>query len=323
MRLAARTTLSRCFYSLLVLGLGGSLAEAKVTFEFTYFDVVLDNDMRFDDPTLGADRRAVVETTAALMGNRIAQTATVEIGVAPSLMDGSGGPIGIAAANFLDTSPGIRDGEIYRRIVLGIPDPTPGDMDNLDGGMVFDFGYAVDLTGPSTPGVAYFPDVVRHELTHALGYGSFLEADQTGFNGTSPADMYTRFDSMLTTDAGPGMTGLAIVDAAGMQLLAPALFDPAFGSGLVFDGPAARAANGGEPVKLFGSGPTHSALASDVMFPSPAVGFVRDDWSPRDVGVSPIWVTTLSRSRVRSHSSPSCCHCCWAASGRLRFRHGP
>jgi hypothetical protein len=284
MKSRAIASLFKCIGCFLLVGLLSPNVDAKVTFEFTYFDVVNDTDIGFDDPTLGADRRAALEATATAMGNRIGQTATVEFGLAPSLMDGTGGPIGIAAANFLDTTPGIRDGEVYRRTELGISDPTPGDINNLDGGAIFDFGYSVDLTGPSTPGNAYFPDVVRHELTHALGYGSFLRADQTGFNGSSPLDMYTRFDSMLKTDAGPG-TGLAIIDASGAQLLDSATFDVAFGSGLVFDGPAARAANGGLPVKLFGFDPTHSAAASDVMFPSPAVGFVRDDWAPADVGV--------------------------------------
>jgi hypothetical protein len=254
-------------------------ARAAVTFEFTYFDVVNANGRGFDDPVLGAARRAALELTASQMGSRIAQTATIEVGLAPSQIDGTG-PIGIASATFLDTTAGIRDGEIYRRIVLGLPDTTPT---GLDAGVVFDFGYDVALSGTPVPFQPYFPDVARHELTHALGFGSFLRSTGLGFNGAAP-DMYTRFDSMLTTDGGPG-AGMPIVDAAGNLLLDPAAYAAAYTAGFVFDGPATRAANGGLPLKLASMSPSHSANSSDVMFPSPAQGFVRDDWTPLDVAV--------------------------------------
>ncbi len=259
--------------------LQASIATADVTFVFTYFDVDTSTGVGFDDPTLGADRRAALEAVAAEIGARIEQDATVEIGVAPSQTDGTG-PIGIGSATFLDTSPGIRDGEVYRRIVLGEADVDDG----LDGGIVFDFGYDVVLSGPPVVGVACFRDVARHELTHVLGYGSFIKADGKGFNETAP-DMYTRFDSMLTTDAGPGADGLPIVDEMGNLLLDDATFAFANGTGLVFDGTEARAANSGAPIKLFAADPTHSGTDDDVMFPSPAVGEVREDWTAMDVAI--------------------------------------
>lgn len=125
--------------------------------------------------------------------------------------------------------------------------------------------------------------MARHELTHILGFGSFIKSNGTGFNGTTP-DMYTRFDSLLTTDGGAGM-GLPVVDAGGNQLLDMATFTAAHGSGLVFEGTETRAANGGAALKLFGADPTHSAAMTDVMFPSPAVGSTRDDWTDREAAV--------------------------------------
>lgn len=253
-------------------------ARAEVTFTFTFFDVTTSTGVGFDDPVLGAARREALEAVAAHIGSRIGQTATVEIGVAPSETDGTG-PIGIGSATFLDTTPGIKDGEVYRRIVLGEADVDIG----LDGGIVFDFGYDVSLSGTPTAGMACFRDVARHELTHVLGYGSFVKADGTGFNETAP-DMYTRFDSMLETDSGDG-DGLKVVDDDGNLLLDAATFAAAHGVGLVFDGTASRAANGGLPIKTFGSDPTHSGEMSDVMFPSPAVGMLRADWSDKDVAI--------------------------------------
>lgn len=253
-------------------------AAAEVTFVFTFFDVTTSTGVGFDDPALGAARREALEAVGSAIGRRIGQTATVEIGVAPSESDGTG-PIGVGSATFLDTTPGIRDGEVYRRIVLGEPDVDAG----FDGGIVFDFGYDVSLSGTPPAGVACFRDVARHELTHVLGYGSFIKSDGTGFNETSP-DMYTRFDSMLETDSGDG-DGLPVVDADGNLLLDAPTFAAAHGIGLVFDGAESRAANGGLPVKRFGSDPTHSAEMADVMFPSPAVGTMRADWSEKDIAV--------------------------------------
>lgn len=253
-------------------------ASAEVTFVFTFFDVTTATGVGFDDAALGAARRAALEAVAAEIGARIGQTATVEIGVAPSQTDGTG-PIGIGSATFLDTTPGVRDGEVYRRIVLGEPDVDAG----LDAGIVFDFGYDVSLSGTPAAGEACFRDVARHELTHVLGYGSFIKSDGTGFNETTP-DMYTRFDSMLETDSGDG-EGLPVIDSDGNLLLDAPTFAAAHGVGLVFDGSESRSANGGLPIKTFGSDPTHSATMSDVMFPSPAVGMERTDWSDKDVAV--------------------------------------
>jgi len=253
-------------------------ATAEVTIVFTFFDVTTATGRGFDDPVLGAERRAALEAVGAEIGGRIGQTATIEIGVAPSETDGTG-PIGVGAATFLDTTPGVRDGEVYRRIVLGEPDTDAG----LDAGIVFDFGYDVSLSGTPAPGVACFRDVARHELTHVLGYGSFIKADGTGFNETAP-DMYTRFDAMLETDSGDG-EGLPVIDSDGNLLLDASTFAAAHGIGLVFDGTASRAANSGLPIKTFGSDPTHSAAMSDVMFPSPAVGTMRADWTDKDVAI--------------------------------------
>lgn len=249
-------------------------ARAAVTFQITYFD---GPTAGFNDPVLGAARRAAFEAVVADIGSRIGQTATVQIGVAPSQSDGTGF-IGTGGATFLGAgapAAGIRDGEVYRRIVLGLPDTDPG----LDAGLAFDFGYAMALSGTPAPGVSYFPDVARHELTHVLGFGSFLTAAGTGRNGTAP-DVYTRFDSFLENSAGS-----SIVDAGGNLVLSPSDYASAWAAGFYFDGPNARAANGGDRIRLYPGSPSHSVLASDVMYPSPAVGYARDEWTARDIGI--------------------------------------
>ena len=82
--------------ALLLLAITRSLS-AEVTFVFTFFDVTTSTGRGFDDPVLGAERRAALEAVGAEIGARIGQTATIEVGVAPSETDGTG-PIGIGAA---------------------------------------------------------------------------------------------------------------------------------------------------------------------------------------------------------------------------------
>lgn len=246
------------------------LCEAEVRFDFTYFDIQTNTGLGFDDPVLGSDRVAALEAVAADIGSQIGQTATVEIGIAPSESDGSGF-LATAGAEFIDTTPGFRDGEVYRRIVLGETDTTP---DVLDGGMVFDFGYALSLSGMPEPDEVYFPDLARHEITHLLGFGSFIRVDGTGFHGTAP-DMYSRFDSMVT--AGP--SGQSVLAEDGTLALNPIVYGVSASFGFLFDGPATREANDGAALRLFAFAPSHTAREEEVMFPSPAKGYVRDDWT--------------------------------------------
>ncbi len=261
----------------LVVSLAAGNVPAAVTFNFTYFNSMANPNTGFFDPVLGAARRAALEAVAADIGSKIGQTATVEVGVAPSLLTGTGF-IGTANQTFLNAAApaaGIFDGEVYRRIVLGEPDNNPG----FDGGLQFNFGYNVALSGTPAAGQAYMPDVFRHELTHMLGYGSLVRANGRGRNNQTP-DVYSRFDSFLRTGAGQ-----PLIDNGGNLLLSLEAFTTAYTAGVRFDGPATRAANEGEPLLFYFSDTTHSRNPADVMYVSPAVGYVRDAWSERDIAV--------------------------------------
>ena len=274
----------------------GDKLHATVTFQFTYFDAA---GVGFNDAAVGPARRAALESVAADIGSMIGQTATVQIGIAPTEFDGTDF-IGIASQTNLNTAPpaaGIFDGEVYRRIVLGMPDVSPA----LDAGMAFDFGYAPALSGVPAPGQAYFPDVARDELTHLLGYASQLRADGTGLNGTSP-DVYYRFDTFVKTSGGE-----SIITPASSLAVSPLVYASAYAAGLVFDGPATRAANGGVPLPLYFASPTHSKLPDDVMFVSPAVGYARDAWSARYRGPHRLRVPDCSGTERLRVGAPGHC----------------
>ena len=74
----------------LVVSLAAGNVHAAVTFNFTYFNSMANPNTGFFDPVLGAARRAALEAVAADIGSKIGQTATVEVGVAPSLLTGTG-----------------------------------------------------------------------------------------------------------------------------------------------------------------------------------------------------------------------------------------
>jgi hypothetical protein len=116
-------------------------------------------------------------------------------------------------------------------------------------------------------------------MTHLLGYGSLMRSNGRGRNDTQP-DVYSRIDSFLEA---PG--GAPLIDAGGNMLLSPGDFATAYVIGVSFDGPATRGANGGSPLLFYFSDTTHSRDPADVMFVSPASGFVRDAWSARDIGI--------------------------------------
>jgi hypothetical protein len=274
-----RTSALRLSVAAAVLTACVSPVQAVVTFEFTYFDTP---GTGFNAPGSGDAFKFVLEDIAAEIGGGITQTATVKIGVAPSEFDGTGFSAS-AGATFIGTDPpasGFFDGEVIDRIVNGTPHPgTPGVCGGVecDGALVVDLGYIWNVDSSPGPTEIDFRSVMLHELTHILGYASFIASDGTGFNGTTP-DVYTKFDSFVKTSGG----ALSLIDPGGFPAFGPGVFPTVLAAGTDFVGPDALAAGG---VGLAASDPTHSGAVVDVMFATSPTGFVKDIWTVRDVAV--------------------------------------
>jgi hypothetical protein len=262
-----------------VLTACASQVQAVVTFEFTYFDTP---GTGFNAPGSGDAFKFVLEDIAAEIGGFFAQTATVKIGVAPSEFDGTGFSAS-ASATFLsfETAPpasGFFDGEVIKRIVNGEPHAgVSGGCGGLecDGGLVVDLGYTWSVDSTPGPTEIHFRSVMLHELTHILGYGSFIASDGTGLNGTTP-DVYTKFDSFVVTGSG------ALIGPGGFPAFSPGAFPSILASGVFFAGPVTASMGG---VALAASDPSHSAAVADVMFPTSPVGTVKDLWTISDFTV--------------------------------------
>ncbi len=255
-----------------------SPVQAVVTFEFTYFDTP---GTGFNAPGTGDAFKFLLEDIAAEIGGFMASTATVKIGVAPSEFDGTGFAAS-AGATFKGTAfpaAGFFDGEVIDRIVNGTPHPgTVGACGGVecDGALVVDLGYTWSVDSSPEPAEIHFRSVMLHELTHILGYGSFIASDGTGFNGTTP-DVYTKFDSFVTTGGGTPLIG-----PGGIPAFGPGAFPAILAGDIAFSGPNAIAAGG---VSLAASDPSHTSISIDVMFPSSPVGTINEFWSPREFAV--------------------------------------
>ena len=169
---------------------------------------------------------------------------------------------------------------------IGVPAAGAAECGGMPchGVMVVDFGYSYALSGPPSPTEIHFPGLMLHELTHILGYGSFIKPTGplagTGLNGTIP-DVYTRFDLFVTE-----LDGTPVIDVGSYE---PSTTDPnkfaeLLTFGVKFDGGFASVAAMGDFILAL-SDPTHSSLPGDIMGGALAFGAETFGWSPVDIGV--------------------------------------
>lgn len=126
-------------------------------------------------------------------------------GSAPAGVLGSASSYYIAPSNNSITTGGILDGEIWKTIHLGQDSYTNlGSSVNLyHGEIAFNFADAniqwhTDLTTNAPSNLYDLYTVVLHEVTHALGFGSFINQNGASITG---AGYYSRYDTFLRTNA--------------------------------------------------------------------------------------------------------------------------
>lgn len=170
---------------------------SAVVFNFIFDDVLNDTNLGFDDPSSGALRQTTLTSFInSTIGASLAGSATIDIKVNNSLTSGTGflasaGPLVPLAAN------SFQGGLVYSHITTGI-DPSGS---NPDGVMTWNFGYDWAINTNPTGGQVDFRSVALHELTHALGFLSFIESDGASSFGSN---VYSKFDSFLKDSATGG-----------------------------------------------------------------------------------------------------------------------
>ncbi|MCF3650988.1 hypothetical protein [Synoicihabitans lomoniglobus] len=212
-----------------------SVAWGQLTFEFDFADV----NTGFNDPTLGAERRASLASGANLLANYFTTAAprTVKITVNASQSDGSG---------FLASAGGITyvGAGFQANFPMQVIQSGDHSGQSSHGSMTWDFGYTWDYDNSISSGAYDFQRVAMHELTHVLGFSSYIGSDGAGLFDGNPTT-YSYFDQFLT-DA----SGNALVDSSGNYQGGTILSD-GVSSDVYFNGANAVAANGGERVHMY------------------------------------------------------------------------
>lgn len=160
------------------------------SFTVTYLDVAADNDIGFDDPALGAGRRAVMDGVLAYLAGVITDGGNCDVEVRVSQTDGSGA-LAFAGTSY-PMAAGFQPGRAFQHLTTGI-DPNPATADIL---VTVDFGYPWN----DTAGPVAWPDfdlysVLLHEVTHGLGIASL--SNGSGTSSTGFGGIFTSYDNLI------------------------------------------------------------------------------------------------------------------------------
>lgn len=211
------------------------LAHAQITFSFTFSDT----NSGFNDPVLGATRRAALQSAATTLSSYLVGYAprTVNLTVDTSYNDTESSILASAGSSAFAASNSFQRNLVQTMIQTG----SNSGQSSL-GTIVWNFGYTWDYDDNVSLGAIDFKSVAMHELIHTLGFESFISSAGTGLGGGTT---WSIFDQFLTDAAGN-----RLVTAGGVYNGGTILTDD-FGSDVYFSGPNAMAANGGQRVHIF------------------------------------------------------------------------
>ena len=215
------------------------LPASALTFNIVYGDVSGNTGEGFDDDALGADRRAVVTDVTDYLSSVIDSPGTIDLQVQNS-WDIDNGPLGNGGTYFFDGPPGYSSGLAQQHAETG-QKPFNGIADAF---LRLNFAYDYNLSDadPASNQFDLF-SVVLHEIAHGLGFITLL--DQNGNSRVSPSNpgTFTVFDSYLIRG-----DGTRLFDDGGTFLGTSADLTS---DDIFYNGPAAVAQNGGDPLKVF------------------------------------------------------------------------
>ncbi len=224
-------------------------APAQITFTFIYTDAA---GTGFNSSgQLGVDRKAALAQAGVLLSDLFpTYTATITMLVDGTESDDS--TVATAASAFTSTeavacTAGYNRGDIGIKI-LGGTDPSPGIADGTISVNFEDFIW--DLDDVVDPAQLDFKSIMLHQFLHAVGFASSVtEAGADRCGNTEPmAGGWNPFDEFLANTVGNFINGSWVMDTASWDV---AVIGGTGNSGILWLGPNATAANGGNPVPLY------------------------------------------------------------------------
>lgn len=175
---------------------GKGTSASGPTFTVAYQDVINGTGAGFDDPTLGAARRAVVDSVTAYLGTVISDTGNCDLYF--QLSDNAdNGFLGFAGTNYFVVPNSFQPGLAYAHITSGV-DPSPANPD-ISSRINFFYTYNLNPSVPTSGGNYDFFSVLLHEITHGLG---IISATDAGGNSVISSGVYTTFDEIAFSAGG-------------------------------------------------------------------------------------------------------------------------
>ncbi len=227
-----------------------SQAGAAVTFNYNFLDAP---GIGFNaSGSTGADRRAGLAQAGDYLAGLLANyNATINLDVTGSETDDF--LLASAASNFNAPIPGngFGDrGDVMLKILGGDgADPAPGTADGVVSWNFQDFSW--EPLSDFQPGELDLISTAIHEMTHTLGFSSDIFEDGSSFfDPPGVATIWAPFDRYVADSSGAIINDTTFVlnttrwNTASVGGTGPV-------NGLLFNGPNAMAANGGNPVALY------------------------------------------------------------------------
>lgn len=230
----------------LVLAVGAAFTHslhAQLVFAFNY----LDTNAGFSDATLGTSRRNALQSAAnALAGYFTGYNVSITLEVSSNNADSA--TLASAGSGLLSGDAGFYRTIVQNKILTGV------DVNGAtaDGTVNYNFFHNWDLSDAVAANAYDFKSTAMHELLHAMGFsGEITKTGQGALGSVSgQPDKFAVFDQFVTTSTGAKLIRNDFSYDTTLTL-APLTGNP----GMYFDGPNAKAANGGNRVPLFSPNP--------------------------------------------------------------------
>jgi len=235
---------------LLALVLLPPIAPAQLTFQFNYTDA----GVGFNDPTIGAIRRGAFESAAGVLSGSIQTASPVTVTIAVSSFVANNAFLATAGSDPVSLTPGFHPTVLQDKILShGARDANGASPDAT---VFWNFFHNWDYDDAVGAGAYDYKSTVTHELMHALGFISNIDAAGRGWNFATSGtpDAWSAFDRFVVA-----ADGTPLVNAANHSFNTSLQAALTGNPGAFFGGPNAVAANGGQLVPLYSPSPFESA----------------------------------------------------------------
>jgi len=217
----------------------------NITFNLTFADVTGNTNAGFDDPVMGATRRATAQTVANYLNDVVnsSTSATIDIDFNVSQTDGTG--FLASAGTFWFTSPNqYNSGFAWTHITTGI-DPFVGTPDIR---CTVDFGYTWNSDFDAPTGSEFdLASVLLHEFLHGLGFVALADANgNSTISGGSPGVFAPLTDRLIRQTGSVDLWNATFAFTGSSADLRS--------NDVYFSGANATAANGGANPRMFAPG---------------------------------------------------------------------